>query len=62
MNIKGDIRTTVEYIIKMLQSDDFIKNKFDTDWLDGRLAIHQELMAEVFICIYVYIVDELGRQ
>jgi acetyl-CoA carboxylase/biotin carboxylase 1 len=39
LSIRGDIRTTVEYIIKMLQSDDFIMNKFDTDWLDGYIYI-----------------------
>lgn len=27
LSIRGDIRTTVEYIVKMLQSDDFIQNR-----------------------------------
>jgi len=43
LQIRGDIRTTVEYIIKMLQSSDFITNRIDTDWLDGRIANHKEL-------------------
>jgi biotin carboxylase len=30
LSIRGDIRTTVEYIVKMLQSDDFVQNRFDT--------------------------------
>ena len=28
LSIRGDIRTTVEYIVKMLQSDDFIQNRY----------------------------------
>ena len=43
LQIRGDIRTTIEYIVKMLQSKDFVENRFDTDWLDGRLARHTEL-------------------
>ena len=31
LSIRGDIRTTVEYIVKMLQSDDFIQNRFVID-------------------------------
>ena len=43
LQIRGDIRTTVEYIVKLLQSADFVANRIDTDWLDGRLARHVEL-------------------
>jgi len=43
LEIRGDIRTTTEYIIKLLQSEDFIANRINTDWLDGRIAQHQEL-------------------
>ncbi len=43
LQIRGDIRTTVEYIIKMLQAVDFVENRINTDWLDGRLARHKEL-------------------
>eukprot|EP00598_Pedospumella_elongata_P008031 CAMPEP_0184968478 /NCGR_PEP_ID=MMETSP1098-20130426/1535_1 /TAXON_ID=89044 /ORGANISM="Spumella elongata, Strain CCAP 955/1" /LENGTH=2317 /DNA_ID=CAMNT_0027490097 /DNA_START=80 /DNA_END=7033 /DNA_ORIENTATION=- len=46
LQIRGDIRTTVEYIIKMLQSSDFIQNRIDTDWLDGRIARHKEISFE----------------
>jgi acetyl-CoA carboxylase/biotin carboxylase 1 len=46
LQIRGDIRTTVEYIIKMLQSSDFIANRINTDWLDGRIARHKEITAE----------------
>lgn len=43
LQIRGDIRTTMEYIIKMLQSQDFIDNNITTDWLDGRLAKYKEI-------------------
>jgi acetyl-CoA carboxylase/biotin carboxylase 1 len=43
LSIRGDIRTTIEYIIKLLQSDDFIENTIDTSWLDGRLAKYKEI-------------------
>ena len=43
LQIRGDIRTTVEYIIAMLQSSDFISNRINTDWLDGRIANHKGL-------------------
>ncbi|CAM9757307.1 unnamed protein product, partial [Sphacelaria rigidula] len=38
LSIRGDIRTTVEYIGEVLQSDDFVKNRIDTGWLDARIA------------------------
>ena len=46
LTIRGDIRTTTEYIIKMLQSEDFVDNRIDTDWLDGRIANHAQLAIE----------------
>lgn len=46
LQIRGDIRTTTEYIIKLLQSDDFMNNKIDTDWLDGRIARASQLAIE----------------
>lgn len=44
--IRGDIRTTVEYITRLMTSQDFVSNRIDTAWLDGRLARHKELMQE----------------
>jgi acetyl-CoA carboxylase/biotin carboxylase 1 len=43
LSIRGEIRTTIEYIIKLLQSDDFIENTIDTSWLDGRLIKYKEI-------------------
>ena len=37
ISIRGDIRTTVEYLIKLLESPDFRSNNIDTTWLDARI-------------------------
>ncbi|KAM7536286.1 hypothetical protein Aperf_G00000086942 [Anoplocephala perfoliata] len=36
--IRGDFRTTVEYLIKILESDAYISNEIDTEWLDSLIA------------------------
>ncbi|KAL1495877.1 hypothetical protein AB1Y20_014521 [Prymnesium parvum] len=36
--IMGDIRTTVEYLGELLETDEFKRNDIDTAWLDGILA------------------------
>ena len=46
LQIRGAIRTTIEYIIKMMQSNDFIENRIDTAWLDHRIANHDAILAE----------------
>jgi acetyl-CoA carboxylase/biotin carboxylase 1 len=38
LSIRGDFRTTVEYIIKLLETENFLKNRFDTGWLDKLIA------------------------
>lgn len=38
LSIRGDFRTTVEYLISLLESDSFEKNKITTSWLDGLIA------------------------
>jgi acetyl-CoA carboxylase / biotin carboxylase 1 len=35
IEVKGDIRTTVEYLVKLLETKEFIENTIDTSWLDG---------------------------
>lgn len=35
LSIRGDISTTVNYISKLIELDDFIENNIDTGWLDG---------------------------
>ena len=34
LSIRGDFRTTVEYLIKLLETEDFEENKITTSWLD----------------------------
>ena len=34
LSIRGDFRTTVEYLIKLLETDHFQNNQIDTGWLD----------------------------
>ena len=35
VDVRGDIRTTVEYLIKLLETKEFKENTIDTSWLDG---------------------------
>lgn len=37
LSIRGDIRTTVEYLVSMMETGDFVGNKIDTEWLDRRI-------------------------
>ncbi len=34
LSIRGDFRTTVEYLIRLLETDVFKNNRIDTAWLD----------------------------
>jgi acetyl-CoA carboxylase/biotin carboxylase 1 len=43
LEIRGDLRTTVEYVIRMLESDDFVGNRINTAWLDHRIANEKAL-------------------
>uniref|UniRef100_A0A5S6QG58 Acetyl-CoA carboxylase n=1 Tax=Trichuris muris TaxID=70415 RepID=A0A5S6QG58_TRIMR len=38
LSIRGDFRTTVEYLITLLETEAFINNQFDTEWLDTLIA------------------------
>ncbi len=38
LSIRGDFRTTVEYLIKLLETEHFFKNSVDTGWLDRMIA------------------------
>ena len=39
-SIRGDIRTTVEYLIKLLELKEFRENSISTAWLDSLIADH----------------------
>uniref|UniRef100_A0A8B9TQ39 acetyl-CoA carboxylase n=2 Tax=Anas platyrhynchos TaxID=8839 RepID=A0A8B9TQ39_ANAPL len=38
LSIRGDFRTTVEYLIKLLETESFQQNRIDTGWLDRLIA------------------------
>ena len=38
LSIRGDFRTTVEYLITLLETDRFLDNTIDTAWLDALIA------------------------
>lgn len=35
LEVRGNIRTTVEYLVQLLETKEFIENTIDTSWLDG---------------------------
>ena len=52
LSIRGDFRTTTEYLIKLLETEAFQKNSIDTGWLDSLIA--EKITTEKpdrFICI-----------
>jgi len=38
LSIRGDFRTTVEYLITLLENEEFQKNQINTGWLDKLIA------------------------
>ncbi|KRF80078.1 acetyl-CoA carboxylase isoform X3 [Drosophila virilis] len=38
LSIRGDFRTTVEYLITLLETNRFLENSIDTAWLDALIA------------------------
>ncbi|CAH1397030.1 unnamed protein product [Nezara viridula] len=44
LSIRGDFRTTVEYLITLLETDSFQENTIDTQWLD--LLISERVQSE----------------
>lgn len=38
LSIRGDFRTTVEYLITLLQTESFHNNSINTSWLDQLIA------------------------
>jgi acetyl-CoA carboxylase/biotin carboxylase 1 len=39
IQIRGDIRTNVDYTIDLLHASDYRENKIHTGWLDSRIAM-----------------------
>ena len=44
LSIRGDFRTTVEYLIKLLETESFQGNSINTGWLDK--LISEKVQAE----------------
>ena len=40
VRIRGEIRTTTDYVCDMIQTPDFVGNNIHTGWLDNRIAAH----------------------
>lgn len=38
LSIREDFQTTVEYLIKLLETESFQQNRIDTGWLDRLIA------------------------
>ncbi|EDV27057.1 uncharacterized protein TRIADDRAFT_22916, partial [Trichoplax adhaerens] len=38
LSIRADFRTTVEYLIKLMETDDFCNNEISTSWLDALIS------------------------
>ena len=60
LSIRGDFRTTVEYLIKLLETDAFHRNRFDTGWLDQLIAekvhfMHGGKLFRDFLCWFLYV-------
>jgi acetyl-CoA carboxylase / biotin carboxylase 1 len=46
LSIRGDFRTTVEYLIKLLETPAFEENTITTGWLDQLISTYNKLTAE----------------
>lgn len=44
LSIRGDISTTVDFISRLIELEDFVANKIDTAWLDGIIKENVEGM------------------
>ncbi|KAL5009691.1 hypothetical protein ScPMuIL_011996 [Solemya velum] len=62
LSIRGDFRTTVEYLIKLLETDEYQNNRITTSWLDRLIsekvrAVKTDTMLCV-ICGALHIADQ----
>jgi hypothetical protein len=62
--VRGEIRTTVEYLVQLLETPAFKENTIDTSWLDGlikekavgwKLEAHEVFRKHIYTYIYIYI-------
>ena len=57
LSIRGDFRTTVEYLVTLLETEDFNNNTIDTGWLDQ--MIRREVKVRRFIRLTMVLVEAL---
>lgn len=50
LSIRGDFRTTVEYLITLLETEDFQRNEINTGWLDKLIA--ERVQSGVYALLY----------
>ncbi|XP_061116348.1 acetyl-CoA carboxylase isoform X4 [Conger conger] len=66
LSIRGDFRTTVEYLIKLLETESFRNNDTDTSWLDHLIA--EKVQAEkpdtmlAVVCGSLHVADASFRK
>ena len=71
LSIRGDFRTTVEYLVNLLEDKSFRENHFDTAWLDKLIMekvkvrnslINQSLIYAVinFVCFRLNILTSMS--
>ncbi len=44
LSIRGDFQTTVQYLVKLMETDSFQSNSFHTGWLDKLIADRVQVM------------------
>ncbi|CAH8621561.1 unnamed protein product [Schistosoma guineensis] len=66
LSIRGDFRTTVEYLIKVMESEAFMNHKINTEWLDARIAQNDQVEKPDIllgvICTALHIADNCLKQ
>ena len=55
--IRGDFRTTVEYLVTLIQTECFLKNHFDTAWLDQLIAEKVMVSPQADTCFSLGVAD-----
>lgn len=53
LSIRGDFRTTIEYLVTLLEMPAFADNQFDTAWLDGLIASKIEVQKPELLVVVI---------
>lgn len=51
LSIRGDFRTTVEYLVTLLETTTFHSNRIDTAWLDQLIAENVKVIISMLYSI-----------